>query len=151
MTTQAVFTRSSTSSAVTGLRGRNAGISVPDKALEDVYATVCAIFRQYDKAARLFLSYNTIEDHFLPYIVLDMNTLQFKVSLERDVWTNPAEFKSCDTDMYRTRTHPVFLTPFEDMDPVQKVKYDECSALAVSFLEDIERSENLVSEKAFVT
>jgi DNA modification methylase len=147
MMTQAVFTPSSTSSAVTGLRGRKSRISVPDKALEDVYATVCAIFRQYDKAALLLPSYNTVEDLILPYIVLDMNTFQFKVSTERDVWTNPAEFKSFDTDTYRTRTHPVFLTPFEDMDPVQKVKDDECRALAVSFLEDIERSRNVMSEE----
>ena len=76
-----------------------------------------------------------------------MNTFQFKVSTEREVWTNPAEFKSFDTNTYRTRTHPVFLTPFEDMDPVQKVKDDECRALAVSFLEDIERSRNVMSEE----
>jgi hypothetical protein len=52
MMTQPVFTPSSTSSAVTGLRGRKSRIRVPDKALQDVYATVCAIFRQCDK--RLF-------------------------------------------------------------------------------------------------
>ena len=76
-----------------------------------------------------------------------MNTFQFKVSTERDVWTNPAESKSFYTNTYRTRTHPVFLNPFEDMDPVQKVKDDECRALAVSFLEDIERSRNVMSEE----
>jgi hypothetical protein len=54
MMTKAAFTPSSTSSAVTGLRGRKSRISVPDKALEEVSATVCAIFRQYDK--RLFSS-----------------------------------------------------------------------------------------------
>jgi hypothetical protein len=133
---------------VTGLRGREVTISVPDKALEDVYATVCAIVRQYDEAALLLPSYKTIEDFILPYIVEDMNTFQFKVSTERDVWTNPAEFKSFHTDTYRTRTHPVFLTPFEDMDPVQRVKNDGTRALAVSFLEDIERSINLMSEES---
>jgi hypothetical protein len=46
MMTQAVFTPSSTTLAVTGLRCRYSRISVPDKALEDVKATVCAIFRQ---------------------------------------------------------------------------------------------------------
>ena len=56
MMTQAVFTTISTSLAVTGLRGRKSRISVPDKVLEDVYATVCAIFRQYDKAALLLPS-----------------------------------------------------------------------------------------------
>jgi hypothetical protein len=96
MMTQAMFTPRSTSSAVTGLRGRNSRISVPGKALEDAYATVCAIFRKYDKAALLLPSYNTKEDLILPYIVIDMNTFQFKVSTEIDVWTNPAEFKSFD-------------------------------------------------------
>jgi DNA modification methylase len=147
MMTQAVFTPSSTSSAVTGPRGRKSKFSVPDKVLDDVYATVCAIFRQYDKAALLLPSYNTIEDLILPYIVLDMNTFQFKVSGDKDVWTNPAEFKSFDTNTYRTRTHPVFLTPFEDMDPVQKMKDDECRALAGSFLEDIERSRYAMSDE----
>jgi hypothetical protein len=90
---------------------------------------------------------STIEDLILPYIVLEMNTFQLKVSTERDVWTNPAKFKSFATDTYRTRTHPVFLTPFEDMDPLQNVKDDECRALAVSFLEDIERSRNVMSEE----
>jgi hypothetical protein len=33
------------------------------------------------------------------------------------------------------------------MDPVQKVKDYECRALAVSFLEDIERSRNVMSEE----
>jgi hypothetical protein len=56
-------------------------------------------------------------------------------------------FKSFDTDTYRTRTHPVFLTPFEEMAPVQKVNDDEFRALAVSFLEDIERSRNVMSEE----
>jgi hypothetical protein len=151
MMTQAVLTPSSTSSAVTRLRGRKSRISVPDKALEDVYATICAIFRQHDKAALLLLSYNNIEDLVLPYIVLDMITFQFKVSAERDIWNNPEEFKSLDTDTYRTRTHPVFLTPIDDMDPVQKVKDDECRDLAVFILEDIERSRKLISEKIFVT
>ena len=145
--TQAVFTRSYTSLAVTGLRGRKSRISVPDKVQEDVYTTVCAIFRQYDKAALLLLSYNTIEDLIFPYIVLDMNTFQFKVSTERDVWTNPAEFKSFDTNTHRKRTHPVFLTPLEDMDPVQKFKVDECRDLAFYLLEDIERSRNVMSEE----
>jgi hypothetical protein len=75
-----------------------------------------------------------------------MNTFQFKMSTKRDAWTNPAEFNSFDMDTYRTRTHPVFPTPYEDMDNVQKVKDDECRALAVSFLEDIERSRNVMSE-----
>jgi hypothetical protein len=99
------------------------------------------------KAALLLPSYNTIEDLILPYTILDMKTFQFKVSTERGVWTNQAEFKSFDTDTYRTRTNPVFLTPFEDMDPLQKVKDDECRDLAVSFLEDIERSRNVMSEE----
>ena len=83
--TQAVLTPSSTSLAVSGLRGRKYRISVPKKVLKDVYATVCAIFRQYDKAALLIPSYNTTEDLILPYIVLDMKTFQFKASTERDV------------------------------------------------------------------
>jgi hypothetical protein len=131
MLTQAAFIPSSTSMAETGPRGRKSRLTVPDKVLEDVCATVCAIFRQYDKAAILLPSYNTIEELILPYIVLDMNTFLFKVSMERDVWTNPAEFKSFDTNTYRTRTHPVFLKPFEDMDPVKKTIDDECRALAV--------------------
>jgi hypothetical protein len=76
-----------------------------------------------------------------------MNTFQFKVSTERDVWTNPAEFKYFDTDTYPARTHPVLLNRFEDMDPVQRVKDDECRALAVPFLEDIERRRNVMSEE----
>ena len=88
--TQAVFTPSSTSLAVTGLRGRKSRISVPDKVLKDVYATGCAIFKQYDKAALILPSYETVKDLIFPYIVLDMNTFQFKVSMERDFWTNPA-------------------------------------------------------------
>jgi hypothetical protein len=97
MMTHAVFTPSSTSSALTGLPGRKSMIGVPDKALEDVYATVYTILRQYDKAALLLPSNNTIDDLILPYIVLDKNTFEFKVSTERDVWTNPAEFKTFDT------------------------------------------------------
>jgi hypothetical protein len=50
---------------------------LPEKALEDVYATVCAIFRNYGKAALLLLSYNTVEDLKLPYIVLYMNAFEF--------------------------------------------------------------------------
>jgi predicted RNA methylase len=146
MLMQAAFTPSSTSMMETGPRGRKSRLTVPDKVLEDVYATVCAIFRQYDKAAILLPSYNTIEELILPYIVLDMNSFLFKVSTERDVWTNPAEFKSFDTDTYRTKTHPVFLKPFEDMDPVQKTIDDECRVLAVSFLEDIERSRSVRAE-----
>jgi hypothetical protein len=76
-----------------------------------------------------------------------MNTFQFKVSTERDVWINPAEFKSFDTDTYCARMHPVFLTPFEDMDTVQKFKDDEYRALAVFFMEDVERSRNMMSEE----
>jgi hypothetical protein len=37
------------------------------------------------------------------------------------------------------------------MDPVQKVKDDECRDLAVFILEDIERSRKFMSEKIFVT
>jgi hypothetical protein len=51
MMTQERFTPSSTSSAVTGIRGRKSRISEPDKTLEDAYAMICAIFRQYDRAA----------------------------------------------------------------------------------------------------
>jgi hypothetical protein len=69
------------------------------------------------------------------------------LTTKRDFWTNSAELKSFDTETYRTRTHPVFLTPFEDMDPVQKVNDDEYRALAFSFLEDIERSRNVMSEE----
>jgi hypothetical protein len=66
MLTLALITPSSTSSAVTGLRGQKSMINVPEKSLEDVYATVYAIFRQYDKAALLLPSYSTIEDLILP-------------------------------------------------------------------------------------
>jgi cytochrome c1 len=69
-----------------------------------------------------------------------MKKFQFNLSMEIYVWTNTAEFKYFDTDTYRARTHPVFLTPFKYMDPVQKVKDDKCRALAVSFLKYIERS-----------
>jgi hypothetical protein len=93
MITKEVITLSSTSSAVTGLRGIKSRISVPDKGLEDVYATVCAIFRQYDKAALLLPSYNTIEGFIPPFILLYMNKIQFKVLTLRDLWTSPAEFK----------------------------------------------------------
>jgi hypothetical protein len=103
MMTQAVFTPSSTTSAVTGLRSRKSRISVPYKRLEDVNATVCAIFRQEDKAALLLPSYSTIEDLIISYRVLDMNMFQFKVSTERDLWTNSAKFKSFDTEMYRRK------------------------------------------------
>jgi hypothetical protein len=58
-----------------------------------------------------------------------------------------SDFKSFDTDTYRKRTHPIFLTPFEDMGPVQKVKDDEYRALVVSFLEDVERSRKVMSEE----
>ena len=147
MMAQAVFTPSSTSLAVTGLQGKKSGISKPDKVLKDAYATVCAIFRQYDKAALLLPFYNAIHDLILPYILLYINTFQFKVSTERDVWTNQVELKSFDTNTNRTRTYPVFFNPFEDMDSVQKVKDDECRALAVSFLEDIEMNRTVKSEE----
>jgi hypothetical protein len=150
MMTQAIVNSSSTSTVQRGPRRRKTKLSVPDKELDGMYATICAIFKQYDKAASIIPSYNTIEEVIVPYIVLDMNTFQLKVSPERDIWTNPAEFKSLDTSTYRTNTHPVFVKPFEDMDPVQKTKDDECRALAVSFLDDIGRSKDVTAEERVV-
>lgn len=146
MLTQAVFPPKSIPTAQRGRHARKSKHCVPDTELENVYAAVCAIFVQYNKAASVLRSYETIEKLILPYIVLDMNTFHFKVSTERDVWTSPAEFKSFDTTSYRKSTHPVFAKHFEDMDPVQKTMDDECRALAVSFLEDVERSKEVTAK-----
>jgi hypothetical protein len=82
----------------------------------------------------------------LPYIVLNLNSFLFKVSTEGDVWTNPAEFKSFDTDTYRTRTHPVIVKPFRDTELGHKTIDAECRSLSVSFLEYIERSRSVRAE-----
>jgi hypothetical protein len=86
---KSVVNSSSTSTVERGPRCRKAKLSVPDKELGGIYATIRAIFKQYDKIASIITSYNTIEEVIFPYIVLDMNIFQLKVPTERDVWTHP--------------------------------------------------------------
>jgi hypothetical protein len=123
-----------------------------DKIIGEAYHLMTCMprFAQYldNTTKRLFSSRPTTLLWISSFpILLDMNTFQFKVSTDIDAWTNPADFKSFDTDTYRTRTHPVFLFPFKDMDPKQNVNDDEFRALAVSFLEDIETSRNVMPEE----
>ena len=47
--------------------------------LDNMYETVCSIYRQYDAAASLLDDYNSVEELLRPHIMLDRNTLRFTV------------------------------------------------------------------------
>jgi DNA modification methylase len=133
----------------TSLFGGRRIVPVPDSKVNEMYATVCAIYRQYNAAASLMPDFSSFEELILPYIILDRSDLLFAVVSPNDEWAGRSELRSFPKEPAQTTTHPVLTKTFVQLDPAQKMHDNECRILAASFLADIERSRTSSVEDNF--